>query len=325
MKLNRVTSALAVSAGASSDEMTVVRTGADSPGSPPAVLHASPGPDDDCDGFLLERTPTSSSVVWSPRSILRLSVEAPSSTGGAPETLHALDWDDDGGAPPELRYVPGSAGGGTPTVRVYSSGALVTEQPADAITLSHSPTALFAGGDLDGDGRAEFDLRGLPGGATVHLGGIPYPCDRVTFSAPLGLPASRVSSAHVSLHGMSPGVPVEGVRLSQVVLGGATTGVTPARPATPSLELRGVMPNPCRGASSVRLALATRAHVRAEVLDIAGRAVALLHDGELAAGEHALTWSGVTSGGRRAAAGLYLVRLSGEGLPTRTTRMVRLD
>ncbi len=314
-----------LSSGASSDEMRLEPTGMLGAPALERALVASGGPDDDCDGFVFERLPTSISVVWSPRSLVRVAAMVPSGLGGPDEMLHALDWEDDGGAPTELRYVTGLAGGGPATVRVYVSGGLVTEQLADVVTMSSPPTAVFAGGDLDGDGLPEIDARGIAGGSTITISGNSFPCDRVTFSPPSSPPALHISSARVLLNGLPPGVPVEGVRLSAVISAIEVTSAPPALPTGRTLELRGVTPNPARGHSTVRLALGGRAAVRVDVLDIAGRVVATLQDGELAAGEHFLVWSGRTSTGGRAAAGLYLVRVSGAGLPSSTTRMVRLD
>jgi hypothetical protein len=113
--------------------------------------------------------------------------------------------------------------------------------------------------------------------------------------------------------------------MSQIAAPGSTVDVPPAKPPIAGLELRGVMPNPARGASTVRLALGRESRIRVQVLDIAGREVTRLADGVQPAGEHTLTWSGETSRGTKAAAGLYLVRVSGDGLATQTTRMIRLD
>lgn len=64
-------------------------------------------------------------------------------------------------------------------------------------------------------------------------------------------------------------------------------------------------PNPSAGPVRLALSLDRPEAVRAEVLDLTGRRVALLHDGPLAAGPHTLTWAA------EAAPGLYLVRVTG--------------
>lgn len=69
-------------------------------------------------------------------------------------------------------------------------------------------------------------------------------------------------------------------------------------------------PNPFRSQARLELALAeARAHVAVEAFDVLGRRVAVLHDGPLAAGRHALALDAA-----RWPAGVYLVRASGDGL-----------
>lgn len=76
-----------------------------------------------------------------------------------------------------------------------------------------------------------------------------------------------------------------------------------------------VVPNPFDAQTTVRFDLPVAAPVRVEVLDLLGRRVALLADGPLEAGRHAVTWDG---GG--APAGVYLVRMT-MGATTRTHRV----
>jgi flagellar basal-body rod modification protein FlgD len=63
----------------------------------------------------------------------------------------------------------------------------------------------------------------------------------------------------------------------------------------------------------VRFRLAQACTTRIDVIDAAGRLVRTLHDGEAAAGEHAIAWDGRTSAGGTAAAGAYRVRLVAGG------------
>jgi hypothetical protein len=74
------------------------------------------------------------------------------------------------------------------------------------------------------------------------------------------------------------------------------------------------VPNPTRGAMSFTVAVARRQEIAVSVYNVAGRRVAEVHRGPLDPGTHTLTWSGRTSGGVRCAAGIYLVRLVGEGI-----------
>lgn len=68
-----------------------------------------------------------------------------------------------------------------------------------------------------------------------------------------------------------------------------------------------VAPNPAREGAAITLTLDAARAVTVEVLDVLGRRVALLHDGPLAAGRHALTLGAV-------APGVYVVRVTGEGV-----------
>lgn len=69
-----------------------------------------------------------------------------------------------------------------------------------------------------------------------------------------------------------------------------------------------VYPNPASGQVTVGLTLDKASEVRVEVYDVLGRAVAVLHEGPLGAGEHALSFEAAGL-----PAGLYLVRVEGEG------------
>jgi hypothetical protein len=66
-------------------------------------------------------------------------------------------------------------------------------------------------------------------------------------------------------------------------------------------------PNPSPSGATIAYALPAAGHVRLEVLDAAGRRVALVADETQSAGAHALRW---TPGGAQRDAGLYFVRLS---------------
>ncbi|MFN8177643.1 MAG: FlgD immunoglobulin-like domain containing protein [bacterium] len=82
------------------------------------------------------------------------------------------------------------------------------------------------------------------------------------------------------------------------------------QPLPREFALSSPRPNPCRGAMSVELAVpagASRASVA--VYDLAGRRVRSLVDGEVTPGRRVLTWDGLDSSGRHAAAGVYFVKL----------------
>ena len=93
-------------------------------------------------------------------------------------------------------------------------------------------------------------------------------------------------------------------------------------PVAYTLALAPPMPNPARGTTRFSFDLPRAMSARLEVLDVQGRLVATLAEGELGAGRHERAWDGTTARGR--AAGLYFVRLqTPEGRLVR--RVVVLD
>jgi hypothetical protein len=85
--------------------------------------------------------------------------------------------------------------------------------------------------------------------------------------------------------------------------------------------LRGNVPNPFNPATEIRFQLATAGHAVVEVLDLQGRVVRTLHDGQLAAGPATLSWDGRDAAGRRVASGAYRARLTAGG-QTATHKMI---
>jgi hypothetical protein len=72
--------------------------------------------------------------------------------------------------------------------------------------------------------------------------------------------------------------------------------------------LEPIRPDPSRGAVEATLRLETGARVRAGIYDAAGRQMALLLDG-FRTGAIPLRWNGLDAGGRRAARGIYFLRV----------------
>jgi hypothetical protein len=93
--------------------------------------------------------------------------------------------------------------------------------------------------------------------------------------------------------------------------------------ATAQLALR-AEPNPVRDGTHVTLSLARSGNVLVEVLDVSGRRVGLLHDGELSSGSHRFWWGRGSVSGHHAAAGVYLVRARADQVQ-RVTRIVAID
>lgn len=69
-------------------------------------------------------------------------------------------------------------------------------------------------------------------------------------------------------------------------------------------------PNPTAGSLQARFSLPIAATVRLDVFDLLGRRVVKLADARFDAGEHVVVWDGRSSAGARAAAGVYVVRLT---------------
>ncbi|MBI1796473.1 MAG: T9SS type A sorting domain-containing protein [Candidatus Eisenbacteria bacterium] len=90
------------------------------------------------------------------------------------------------------------------------------------------------------------------------------------------------------------------------------TAVGPAEPV--SVPLRDNAPNPFAGGTTLRFSLAHAGVADLSIYDVSGRLVKRLAKGWLEAGPHALAWNGVDEAGRRAAPGVYLYRLTADGM-----------
>jgi hypothetical protein len=104
-------------------------------------------------------------------------------------------------------------------------------------------------------------------------------------------------------------------RTTEAVVAVSAEG-SPEEPGKLAAELE-AYPNPTDGAASIVLTLAATAEVRVEAFDTLGRAVAVLHEGRLAAGSHEWVLDGAAL-----PTGVYVVRAEGEGF--RATRWVTL-
>lgn len=86
-------------------------------------------------------------------------------------------------------------------------------------------------------------------------------------------------------------------------------------PVVPTVTLMSQpFPNPFRGSTSLRLALAREGQAKVAIYDLVGRRVRTLVTGLQPAGERMLVWDGRDDGGREVPAGLYLVRFTGDGV-----------
>ncbi len=97
----------------------------------------------------------------------------------------------------------------------------------------------------------------------------------------------------------------------------ATAGVVAVEPGSGLPARSGFAtlpgPNPTRAELSIRFAVRDAGPVRVEVLDVAGRVVALVANRNYRPGFYGVEWDGRTTHGDRAAAGVYLLRLTMPG------------
>jgi len=84
-----------------------------------------------------------------------------------------------------------------------------------------------------------------------------------------------------------------------------------------------VWPNPANPGTTIEFSLGTRAHVRLDVFDTAGRRVCTLLNREVGAGTHRTSWDGRNDHGLSVASGVYFVKLDVSGV-TRVGRVVLL-
>ena len=90
----------------------------------------------------------------------------------------------------------------------------------------------------------------------------------------------------------------------------AAAGVAGGDPAASGIALDQNAPNPFGGETTIRFVVpAPGARATMRIVDVAGREVKVLLDGERVAGKHALTWDGRNSRGRAVAAGVYFCEL----------------
>lgn len=109
------------------------------------------------------------------------------------------------------------------------------------------------------------------------------------------------------------------------LVGATSVGDGDQVPEIPArFELAQGVPNPFNPATLIRFDTTRPSHVRLTIHDVAGRTVATLVDGFLAAGRHQHTWRGCDDSGRSLPSGVYFSRIeSAEGTMTRKLALVR--
>ncbi len=97
----------------------------------------------------------------------------------------------------------------------------------------------------------------------------------------------------------------------------------PLPPAT-ALSFAPPAPNPSGGPTRLRFTLPSASHVRIIVLDLGGRLVRVLADGERPAGDAEVVWDGLDHSGRLVRPGLYVAILESDRSQLRR-RLIRID
>jgi len=236
----------------------------------------------------------------------------------------------------EAKLLPERAGTG---LAFGASVALALDTLA-AGTPGETPVAVaLVGADPDGDTGSFPSEAGLFV-RTVDGSGAPVWTRRATYAtgaegpeaadwfghavalapSPAGLLA--LVGAYYSNAAQEQGYPDAGLAAGAVFVydGRATVSAEPEQPEAPA-EAGGltVHPNPAHGAAEVQFTLAVPTSVWVSAFDVLGREVAVLHEGPMAAGAHALRFEA-----RGLAAGVYVLRLEGAGLHlARTVTVVR--
>ncbi|MBU8870632.1 MAG: T9SS type A sorting domain-containing protein [Gemmatimonadales bacterium] len=92
----------------------------------------------------------------------------------------------------------------------------------------------------------------------------------------------------------------------------------------PAMFLAVNHPNPFNPITTIRFGLGQAGAAELAIYDLQGHRVAVIFSGQLGAGSHQRSWSGVDDAGRSVAAGTYVYRLvTGEGILTRKMTLVK--
>jgi hypothetical protein len=237
----------------------------------------------------------------------RLFLTRKAATGTDPFTSGAL-------GTPTVDVATGTFGGAA--VETGDATAPATAAAAGYVAGSAKANGYALGVELDGAGLAAINLQGLTQfRISFPMTGSSSGVDDVTMSGgndtapPSGFPtlAAYMGTSAPFLdvsYSLPVGIGEDQARLARML------------PASP---------NPFRASTSVRFDLRERTAVRLRVIDVRGRRVATLLDGEyLDAGGHAVAWNGKDDAGRPVAPGVYVVTLEAGALRA-AGRLVRLD
>lgn len=185
---------------------------------------------------------------------------------------------------------------------------------AGATTLAPMPTARGALA-LASTGEYLYAIGGRTASNEVVGTVERYDLDQDTWTTVASLKTPREGAVAAYLDGklyVAGGFDAFGNALSSVeVFTGSVDAEDEAAPSAFALEA--AHPNPFVERTRLTVRADVPGPVSVRVYDVQGREVAALLDGPLAAGTHTLTWDGRAADGRRLAAGVYFVRLTGAG------------
>lgn len=239
-------------------------------------------------------------------------------------------------------YLAGAPGGGYTHDQLNKDSPGSSEGHQPLAILGHGTKTMYAGVSGDFDGNMSFDDSGLAPQHTLYAwnalqnGGDVFPyvfaaqanarpaadpamAKRVAdfFAAVEADPAMQAyAQAADSIVAHAYGDSIGSFPLNAVDADGVpiplTTAVNPAVPH-PTLFLGAAHPNPFAHDTEISFLAPGHGPMKIAIYDAEGRRIALLFNGDIAAGLHEIRWDGRDDTGARAPAGVYMVRLTGFG------------
>jgi len=165
------------------------------------------------------------------------------------------------------------------------------------------------------------NLHGNFGGATAGFPSDPLGTDGNIEADPL---FCNLEGGELGLEPASPCLPENNDCDTIMGAGFPGCGPTGVEDTPERLILGQNYPNPFNPQTTIVYELAQAGPVDLRVFDVSGRLVAVLRQGEDAAGRHAVTWSGTDGSGRGMPSGTYVYRLQADGRTrSRAMRLVR--